>query len=144
MIFIKNIFLVYGGKCVSRKAVHIWVEKLSQVRSIVADGALLGWPVEMETEATVQRVEKFIRAHRSITIDSVSTALGCSHHLAYSIMHDRLKFWEVCAGCVPRELKNREKMNRMVLSLQHLLRCADEGEVMLNGIVIGDESWMHH
>jgi histone-lysine N-methyltransferase SETMAR len=45
---------------------------------------------------------------------------------------------------VPRELKCREKMNRMGLFLQHLLRCADEGEDMLNRIVTGDESWVYH
>jgi hypothetical protein len=28
--------------------------------------------------------------------------------------------------------------------LQHLLRYADEGEDMLNRIVTGDESWVHH
>jgi hypothetical protein len=38
-------------------------------------------------------------------------------------------------------MKAPEKMNRMGLSLQHLLRYADEGEDtnMLNGIVTGDE-----
>jgi hypothetical protein len=35
-------------------------------------------------------------------------------------------------------------MNRMGLSLQHLLRYADEGEDMLNRIVTEDESWVHH
>jgi hypothetical protein len=35
------------------------------------------------------------------------------------------------------------KMNRMGLSLQHLLRCADEGEDMPNRIVTEYESWMH-
>jgi hypothetical protein len=34
-------------------------------------------------------------------------------------------------------------MNRMDLSLQHLLRCADEGEDMLNRIATGAESWVH-
>jgi hypothetical protein len=73
--------------------------------------------------------------------DSVATALGCSHGLAYSIMHDRLKFWKVWARWMPGELKYWEKkMNRMDLSLQHLLRYADEGEDMLNRFVTGDES----
>jgi hypothetical protein len=45
---------------------------------------------------------------------------------------------------VPKELKDREKMNRMGLSLQHLLQYADEGEDMLNKMVTGDESWVHH
>jgi hypothetical protein len=30
-------FYAYGGKCLSRKAVHNWVEKFSQRRSKVAD-----------------------------------------------------------------------------------------------------------
>jgi hypothetical protein len=36
---LKEMFLVYGGKCFSRKAVHNWVEKFSQGHSKVADGA---------------------------------------------------------------------------------------------------------
>jgi predicted DNA-binding transcriptional regulator AlpA len=57
----------------------------------------------------VQRVEEFTGADRRITIDSVATALGCSHSLAYRIMHDYLKFRKVCAQSVPRELKDQEK-----------------------------------
>jgi hypothetical protein len=45
---------------------------------------------------------------------------------------------------VPRELKDREKFNRMGLSLQRLLRYADEREGMVNRTVTTDESWVHH
>jgi hypothetical protein len=45
---------------------------------------------------------------------------------------------------MPRELKDREKINRPDLSLQHLLRYADGGDDMLNWIVTGEESWVHH
>jgi hypothetical protein len=38
----KEIFPVYGGKCLSRKAVHNWVEIFSQGRSKVADDAPSG------------------------------------------------------------------------------------------------------
>jgi transposase len=140
----KEMFPVYGGKYLSRKAAHNWVEKVSQGRSKVADDARPGRPVEVATEATVQLVEELIRADRRITIDSVATALGCSYGLAYSVTHDHLKFSKVCARWVHRELKDRDKMkNRMDLSMQHLLRYADE-EDMLNRIVTGDESWVHH
>jgi hypothetical protein len=33
----KEMFLICGGKCLSRKAVHNWVEKFSQGRSKVVD-----------------------------------------------------------------------------------------------------------
>jgi hypothetical protein len=140
----KETFTVYGGKCLSRKEVQTCVDKFSQERSKVADDTRLGRSVEVATEATVQRVEGLIRADRRITIDSVATVLGCSHGLAYSIMHDRLTFRKACERWVRRELKNREKKKRMGLSLEHLLRCADEGEYMLNRFVTGDESWVHH
>jgi hypothetical protein len=77
-------------------------------------------------------------------IDSVVTLLGCSHDLAYSIMCGHLKFQKVCARCMPRELKDGAKINRMGLSLQHLLYYTDEREDMLNRIVTGNESWVHH
>jgi hypothetical protein len=74
----------------SHKAVHI-----SQGRLKVTDDARSVRPVEIATEATVQRVEEIIHADTRITIDSVATAPGCSHGLAYGIMHDRLKFRKV-------------------------------------------------
>jgi transposase len=48
----KEIIPVYGGKCLSRKAVHNWVDKFSQERSKVADDARRGRPVQTATEAS--------------------------------------------------------------------------------------------
>jgi hypothetical protein len=64
-----------------------------------------------QKQLCVQLVEELIHADRRITIDSVVTALGCSHGLAYSIMHDHLKFQKVCVWWVPTELKDRGKIN---------------------------------
>jgi hypothetical protein len=81
-------FPVYGGKCLSRKAVHNCVEKFSQGRSKVADDARPGRPLEIAAETTVQPVEELIPADRRIRIDNVATAVGCSGGLPYSITHD--------------------------------------------------------
>jgi hypothetical protein len=52
--YIRNeMFPVYGGKCLSHKAFHNWVEKFSQERSKVADNDPLGAEV---TETTVKRL----------------------------------------------------------------------------------------
>jgi hypothetical protein len=91
----KEIFPVYGGKCLSHTAAHNWVKEFSQGHSKITDDAGPGLPVEIATEATVQKVEQLIRADRKGN-DSVETALECSHGLACSIMHDRLKFWNTC------------------------------------------------
>jgi hypothetical protein len=49
----KEIFPAYGGKCLSRKAVHKWAQKFSEGRSKVADDARTD--AEM-AETTVQRL----------------------------------------------------------------------------------------
>jgi hypothetical protein len=56
----KEMFPVYGEKCMMCKVVHNWVKKFSQGRSKVADNARLGCPVEIATEATVLWAEEFI------------------------------------------------------------------------------------
>jgi hypothetical protein len=51
----RDIFLVYGGKCLSSKAVHIWVEKFSKGRSEVAHDGRPGRPVAEVAETTVEK-----------------------------------------------------------------------------------------
>jgi hypothetical protein len=66
------VFLVYGRKCLSRKAVHNWVEKFFQGRSKVTDDAWQGHPVEIVTEATLQWEEKFILADKRLDIQCIN------------------------------------------------------------------------
>jgi hypothetical protein len=49
----KEAIPVYGGKCLSRKAVHIWVEKFCEGHSKAADDARPGAEV---AEITVRRL----------------------------------------------------------------------------------------
>jgi hypothetical protein len=53
----EEMFPVYGGKCLSLKVVHNWVETFSQGRSKIADDARPCLPFEITTGATVQREE---------------------------------------------------------------------------------------
>jgi truncated hemoglobin YjbI len=53
----KEMFPVHGGKILSRKAVHNWVENLSQSLSEVTDDARQVGLVEIATEATAPRVK---------------------------------------------------------------------------------------
>jgi hypothetical protein len=56
----KENFPVYCEKCLLHKVVHKLVEKFSQGRSKGADDAQPGRPVEIMTDAAVQRVEELI------------------------------------------------------------------------------------
>jgi hypothetical protein len=71
----KEMFPVYGGKCLSHKRFTTGSRKFSQGRSKVAVDARTGHPVGIASEATMQRAEEFIRVDRRITIGSVATVL---------------------------------------------------------------------
>jgi histone-lysine N-methyltransferase SETMAR len=109
--------------CLSRQAVHNWVQKF----------------LEGQTSN-----EDIIRADRTVTIDTVATTTSCSHGQAYNMMDERLGFHKVCSCWVPFQLTPQHKSQRMGLSLQHLQHYQDEGNDMLSRIITGDESWVHH
>jgi hypothetical protein len=48
----REIFPVYGEKCLTRKAVHNWIEKFCQGHWKVAEDARACGPVEIATEAS--------------------------------------------------------------------------------------------
>jgi len=135
---------MYGEHCLSRQAVHNWVQKFSEGRTSIEDEHRAGWLVEIATPETLRRVEDIIQAERRVTVDAVATAIGCSRGQAYNMMHEGLGFHKVCSRWVPRQLTPQHKSQRMGLSLQHLQRYQDEGDDMLSRIVTGDESWVHH
>jgi hypothetical protein len=56
----KEVFPIYDGKCLLLKAIYIWVKKFSQGHLKDVDDARPGHPVEIATEATVQRMEELI------------------------------------------------------------------------------------
>ncbi len=60
------------------------------------------------------------------------------------ILNDELGFGKVCARWVSHQLLDKHKKNYMAAVLTCLTQYAEEGEEMLNRIVTGDETWVHH
>ena len=83
---------VCGDNCFSWKTVFDWIQEFNKGRQSIRDQEHLRRPVEVSTEATVQRVEQIIRNDRRVSIDDVVLAVGCSHGTVYNIMHEQLKF----------------------------------------------------
>jgi hypothetical protein len=67
----KEMLPMYGEHCLSRQAVHNWVQKFSDWRTSIEDEHRTGRPVDIATPETLQRVEYIIRADRRVTIDAV-------------------------------------------------------------------------
>ena len=60
----KEMLPMYREHCLSRQAVHNWVQKFSEGRTSIEDGHRAGRPVEIATPETLQSVEDIIRACR--------------------------------------------------------------------------------
>ena len=67
----KEMLPMYGEHCLSRQAVHNWVQKFSEGRTSIEDEHRVGRPVEISTPATLQSIEDVIRADRRVVIDAV-------------------------------------------------------------------------
>ena len=105
----KGILPMYGKHCLYRQAVHNWVHKFSEGRTIIEDEHWSGRPVAIATPETLQGVEDIIRAEKKVTVDSVATAIDCSHSQAYNMMQflpsRRWCGWKSSARVVPTATK---------------------------------------
>ena len=63
---------------------------------------------------------------------------------AYSLVYDSLKFCKVCDMWVPKELTEDHNRKRLDVCSRHLARYREEGDNILQQIVTGDETWIHH
>jgi hypothetical protein len=59
-------------------------------------------------------------------------------------MHDELKYRKACSRWVPKQLTEDHKQKHVEICTQFLHRYGREGEGLLERIVTGDETWVHH
>ena len=76
----KEMLPMYGEYCLSRQAVHNWVQKFSEGRTSIEDEHRAGRPVEIATPETLQRAEDIIRAERRVTVDAFFRLFGPLKH----------------------------------------------------------------
>jgi hypothetical protein len=136
-------FPIYSGKCLSHKAVHNWVDNsLKDVRkSQMMPNQSPCWDCNRSNCAVGGRVDSSWQEYND------RQCSNCTRVFPWYSIHHNAWLFEVSEDvCTVGSggLKNWEKMNQIGLSLQHPLQYADEREEMLNRILTGDESWVHH
>jgi hypothetical protein len=96
----KEVFPVYGGSVCRVKRFKTGSRNSLQRRSKIADDARPGRPVE-DCDRSHCAAGGRVDSSRQEDNDSIATALqGVLTVLAYSIMHDHLKFRKMCARWV--------------------------------------------
>jgi hypothetical protein len=135
---------VYGQKCFTRSIIHHWCDKFSKGRKSLVDEKRPGRQVVATNNDIANRIYAFIRSHRRVSISDIVLFSGISRGSVHKLVQDNLKFRKVSARWVPRQVKPEQQAIRMTTSLDNLQRYNDEGEAMLERIVTGDETWVHH
>ena len=124
----------YGDWCMNRTQVYDWTEKFKNGVTNVEDSPRPG-------PAYTAVAENMIRENRRVTVKDVASRLYISVVSAHHIIHDELKFQNVCAKWVPKRLTPEMKERRVNACQEFLRRYEADGEAFLQRIVTGDESW---
>ena len=135
---------VYGDKCFSLAAVKCWCRKFCTGRTSLVDDKRSGRDVTVTHNDVVSKIDDFIRADRRVSISDIVLHTGISRGSVHKVVSDHLQFRKVSARWVPRQLKPEHQATRMSMSLDNLQRYNEEGVEMLERIVTGDETWVHH
>jgi hypothetical protein len=134
----------YVDKCMGQRKVYEWVERFKNGRWSVISEEQSGRLITSSTVTSVDRVYTLIQENRRITVSAVANELDINYGSAYSIMHDEFKYRKLCSRWVPKQLKDDHKQKRIEICTQYLHRYETEGEGLLERIVTGDETWVHH
>ena len=113
-------------------------EKALLIRNDLA-GMLLRRPMPI-----IAAVDAFVRSDRHMSISDIVRHTDISRDSVHRIVRNHLKFRKVSAWWVPKQLKPEQQAIRMMTSLDNLQCYKIEGKAMLERIVTGDETWVHH
>ncbi len=141
---------VFGENVITVQHVRKWRREFVSGRREVHDEMREGRPRDSLTSDAIAGVKALLDEDRRLTIRHLELLMKeemcnpVSHMTIQRILHKELGFRRVCARWVPHDLNEQNKNNRMAAALDFLMRYNNEGEALLDRIVTGDETWVHH
>lgn len=135
---------VYGDSCPGKTMVYKWHNLFKQGRDSIEDDPRPGRPVEATTAENVEKLEKIILEDARLKKKQLAEMIGVSASTILNILHDHLGMSKVCARWVPRMLTPHQKQRRVECCREFLALCGEQKDEVLNRIVTGDETWVHH
>ncbi|GBM70254.1 hypothetical protein AVEN_270828-1 [Araneus ventricosus] len=139
----RRMVAVYGEHCLGRMAENNWCKSFREGRQTILDLPRPGQANIVITNNSIAAVDEMFRANRRVRTRNISDELNLSKGTVHTTVHQHLQYSKVCAEWVPKHLTIDHQKQRMGLSLQHLIRYAEDPSI-LERIVAGHESWCHH
>lgn len=143
-IIIEEMQAVYGDHCPYKTTIYKWIGLFKHGRESLDDDPRSGRPVEATSSDIVKKIEKLVLKDARLKKKQLSALTGASETTILRILHDHLGMTKVSARWVPRMLTPHQRQQRVDASKHLLELCGDEPAKVLDRIVTGDETWVHH
>lgn len=143
-LIINEMKTVYGDRCPAKTMIYKWHGLFKNGRESIEDDPRPGRPIEVTSSDIVQKVEKLVLEDARLKKKQLAALVGVSDATILRILHDHLGMTKVSARWVPRMLKPQQMQQRVEASKQFLNLCGNNPTHILERIVTGDETWVHH
>ena len=94
------------------------------------------------TGENVENVAKLLNDDRRYSCDEIAHELDISHGSVHRILTEGLQMRKIAARWVPHMLSESEKHQRVNIARKLLKRYGEDGDEMLQRIVVFDETWI--
>lgn len=140
----EEMFSVYQDSAPSLSTVQKWSSEFKRGRESIEDDPRPGGPVSATSDENVKKVEKLVLEDARIKLQTLAEMTSLSVGTIHTIMHDHLNLSKVSARWVPRMLTAPQKQVRVECCKEFLELCGENSSNILDRIVTGDETWVHH
>jgi hypothetical protein len=96
------------------------VERFQGGRTSITDEDHLGCPTISQMADNAEQVGVLIQEDRYISVIDIANKLGHLLQTAYSIIHEDLRYHELCARWVPKQLTDEHKWVCIDMCIQFL------------------------
>ena len=134
----------YGERCLALRSMRQWCSEFENGREILNGNERAGRPRVSLTDHNAARMSAMVKTDRRVRIKNIAQELDISFGSAFNIIHECLGYRKVSCRWIPKQFDDVMKGKRMIASLNHLQRYAEESENFLDRIVTGEETWLLH
>ncbi len=146
----KNLVSVYGVQCMTEGVVRQWVEDFHAGRDKVHNLLQERRLKDSLMSDAITSVYNLLEEDRKLTIQQIEYAMHkemgnpISRATVYCIVLKELNINKVSSRWVPKQLTDTHRNERTASAIDFLTQHKQEGNVMLELTVTGDETWVHH